>query len=327
MKKTYFSTFTPGMEELVEAMLHKEGGVAVERMLPGAALYRSVREPELPYMRRTFSVLFQMKPVAGVDDAVKRLLSADGWLDRFPYETADKPRFRIVTALGDQLVGANMRQVDRLERLICEQTGMRVQRERPDVELWVLCRPEAAYFLWRMNSREDSKAPDKPRKDICAAVAFLLKPEAQNTVVLHCQGAALPAALRRCGARVTCLCPNAALVESISRAAGSGVRVLVSSAGYTGLSAESQLAAALYLPPNDERTSQDEMRGLIFEAGRLLAPGGRFALIAPLDPVEETLGRAKGFRIDARYPLTLSGRKCALWLLERAREREEDSRE
>ena len=37
MKKLYFSTFVPGLERPVEAMLRKEGGVAVEHVLPGAA--------------------------------------------------------------------------------------------------------------------------------------------------------------------------------------------------------------------------------------------------------------------------------------------------
>ena len=52
MKKLYFSTFIQGLEKPIELMLHKEGGVAVERMLNGAALYRSVREPSLPYMHQ-----------------------------------------------------------------------------------------------------------------------------------------------------------------------------------------------------------------------------------------------------------------------------------
>ena len=36
MKKLYFSTFVEGLEKPIEAMLHKEGGVAVERVLSGA---------------------------------------------------------------------------------------------------------------------------------------------------------------------------------------------------------------------------------------------------------------------------------------------------
>ena len=141
MKKLYFSTFVEGLEKPIEAMLHKEGGVAVERVLSGAALYRSVREPALPYVHQTFQVLFQMKPMANVNDAVRRLLATGGWLDRFPYEETQGKKFRIVTAQDDHLVSANMRYVDMLETAICEHTGMHTYRERPEVELWVLCRP------------------------------------------------------------------------------------------------------------------------------------------------------------------------------------------
>ena len=119
MKKLYFSTFVEGLEKPIEAMLHKEGGVAVERVLNGAALYRSVREPALPYMHQTFQVLFQMKPMANVNDAVRRLLATGGWLDRFPYEETQDKKFRIVTAQDDHLVSANMRYVDMLEKAIC----------------------------------------------------------------------------------------------------------------------------------------------------------------------------------------------------------------
>ena len=94
MKKLYFSTFVPGLERPVEAMLRKEGGVAVERVLPGAALYRSVRTPAFSFVHQSFQVLFQMKPVAGADDAVKRLLATGGWLDRFPYEETEGKKFR-----------------------------------------------------------------------------------------------------------------------------------------------------------------------------------------------------------------------------------------
>lgn len=167
MKKLYFSTFVEGLEKPIEAMLHKEGGVAVERVLSGAALYRSVREPALPYVHQTFQVLFQMKPMANVNDAVRRLLATGGWLDRFPYEETQGKKFRIVTAQDDHLVSANMRYVDMLETAICEHTGMHTYRERPEVELWVLCRPEASYFLWRLGKRSP-KQEGQLRSDVCA---------------------------------------------------------------------------------------------------------------------------------------------------------------
>lgn len=328
MKKTYFSTFLPGLERPVEAMLHKEGGVAVERVLPGAAIFKSVKEPSLPYMRQTFQLLFQMKPMASVDDALKRLLNTGGWLDRFPYEETQGKRFRIVTAFGDQLVSANMRFVDMLERAICDNTGMRTQRERPEVELWVLCRPEASYFLWRIGKRPVAKQEGQLRADVCSVIAFLAQASAKNVTVLGCTGASLPSALVSGGSRVTCVCPTPAAARTVSRAA-SGIRVLEGDSGHTGLEQMSQRAVVLYLPPNAETGDRaaDELRSVLYEARRILEADGRLIVLAPLASAEGALRRARGFQIAARYPLTLGGQKSAIWLMEPTQEIEENGQE
>lgn len=308
MKKTYFSVFMPGLERPVEAMLRKEGGVAVEHVFPGAAVYRSVGEPRLPYMLRTYLLLFQMKPMASVDDAVKRLLATGGWLDRFPYEETQGKRFRIVTAEGDRLVAAKMRYVDMLERAICEQTGMRTQRERPEVELWVLLRPEAAYFLWRL----DARAPKKDgqlRADVAAVTAFLLGAAGRSAAVLGASGPGLAQALSKAGAKATWVTAEGA------REAPSGVRVAKGSAGHTGLADAGFDAAALCLTSGE---TADEARSALFETRRILKDDAPAAVVAPLDGLEGAIRAARGFRVEARYPLTLGGRPGALFLLRAA---------
>ncbi len=319
MKKTYFSTFAPGLEKPIDAMLRKEGGVAVERVLPGAALYRSVREPSLPYARQTFLVLFEMKPVKSVDDALRRLMETGGWLDRFPYEETQGKRFRIVTAMGDQLVAANMRQVDRLERAICDQTGMHTQRERPDVELWVLCRPEASYFLWRIGKRPIARQEGALRPDVCAVAAFLADCGAKEAAVLGCTGASLPQALRQSGARTTCVCPDGESAARVSRR-GDGLRVIEAPSGHTGLLEASQNAVLLPLAPSLARSEESDalLRGALHEASRILRERGRLVVVGPTAAAAGVLRRAADFAELARYALTLSGQPCAIWLLQKA---------
>lgn len=317
MKKLYFSTFIQGLEKPIELMLHKEGGVAVERMLNGAALYRSVREPSLPYMHQTFQVLFQMKPMANVNDAVRRLLATGGWLDRFPYEETQGKKFRIVTAQDDQLVSANMRYVDMLEKAICEQTGMRTYRERPEVELWVLCRPEAAYFLWRMGKRTQ-KQDGQLRSDVCTVAAFLARCGAKNATILGCTETSLPMAVRVSGVRtLTCVCPNRSTAKLIEGKI-SGVRAYEGSSGYTDLADSSQSAVLLHLPVKAEKTErmESDLRNALFEARRILEPEGRIIVIAALSHAESTLRKTQGVRVLARYAVTLSGQKCAIWMME-----------
>lgn len=317
MKKEYFSTFVQGLEKPIEAMLRKEGGVAVERIVPGAAIYRSVREPAMPFVHQTFSVLFQMKPVKDVNEAIKRLLATGGWLDRFPYEETQGKRFRVVTAVGDQLVAANMRFVDMLEKTICEHTGMRVYREKPDVELWVLCRPEAAYFLWRIGKRSTTRQEGQLRSDVCAVVSFISQCGAKSAAILGCTSTTLAAALKAGGARtLTCVCPDrnsAKLVEEKVR----GARVCEGSSGYTDMADSSQNAVVLHLPVKAEKTPnlEADLRNALFEARRILVEDGRLIVIASLSHAESTLRKTQGVRILARYDLVLSGQKSAVWVM------------
>lgn len=317
MKKLYFSTFVRGLERPVEAMLHKEGGVAVERIVPGAAIYRSVREPSLPYMHQTFAVLFQMKPTADADAAIKRLLATGGWLDRFPYEETQGKRFRIVTAQGDRLVSANMRGVDMLERAISEHTGMRTCRERPEVELWVLCREEAAYFLWRLGKRPAAKQEGQLRADVCAAMSFLSSCGGKSAAILGCTETALPAALRAGGVRtLTCVCPDSASARLLS-AKTAGVRVVQGAGGCTDLPDASQAAVIIALPAKAERTerAESDLRSTLYEARRVLQPEGRLLVLAPAALAASTLRKTQGVRVLERCDMTLSGQQCALWVM------------
>lgn len=317
MKKLYFSTFVQGLEKPVEVMLRKEGGVAVERVMPGAALYRSVREPAMPFVHQTFSVLFQMKPVNDVNEAIRRLMSTGSWLDRFPYEETEGKRFRIVTVMGDKLVAANMRYVDMLEKAICENTGMRTYRERPDVELWVLCRPEAAYFLWRMGKQSATRQEGQLRTDVCAVVSFLSQCGAKNAAILGCTNASLPYALKAGGAKaLTCICPDRSSAKTIEGKIR-GVRVSEGSSGYTDLADASQQAVVLHLPVKAEKTPRLEadLRNALFEARRILCEDGRLIVVASLAHAESTLRKTQGVRMLARYDLTLSGQKSAIWVM------------
>ena len=316
MKKLYFSTFVQGLEKPVEAMLHKEGGVAVERVMPGAALYRSVKEPALSFVHQTFQVLFQMKPVANVNEAIKRLMATGTWLDRFPYGEMEGKRFRIVTSEGDKLVSANMRYVDMLEKAICDNTGMRTYRERPDVELWVLCRPEAAYFLWRIGKRSTTKQEGQLRSDVSAVIAFLAGTANENAAVLGCNSASIPFALKESGARsVSCVCSDRTAAKSIQDKIR-GVRVCEGSSGYTDLADNSQAAVVVYLPVKAEKTErlESDLRSTLFEARRILEADGRLVVVASISHAEATLRKTQGVRPLARYDLTLSGQKSAIWV-------------
>ena len=135
--------------------------------------------------------------------------------------------------------------------------------------------------------------------------------------MLSCSNISLPAALKAGGARtLTCVCADrssAKLVEGKLR----GVRVIEGSSGYTDLADESQQAVVLHLPVKAEKTTrlESDLRNALCEARRILADEGRLIVIASLDHAAATLRKTQGVRMLAKYELTLSGQKSAIWVM------------
>ena len=141
-------------------------------------------------MHQTLQVLFQMKPMANVNDAVRRLLATGGWLDRFLYEETQGKKFRIKTAQDDHLVSANMRYVDMLEKAICEHTGMHyVSRETPGRRAMGALSPRGCVFPVAALAKRQPKQEGAARSDVCAVAAFFcaLRREERRHSRLHRQ--------------------------------------------------------------------------------------------------------------------------------------------
>lgn len=311
MKKEYYSTFLNGLEEPVEGILHKTGGISVTRMLKGAAVYRSVREPHLSCMQRTYQILCEMRPEKDLNAALRRLSATDSWLDRFDFESIAGMRFRIVTAVDGQPSAGDMRYVAMLEKSICEQTGMLVARERPQVELWVNLRQEALYFLWRMNKKEGQKNEDPLRRDLCETMAALARPQGGQTVILGLTGPNLPDALRAQGAASV----GAVLAGHLKSGAAKGygtVRILSGTPGCTGLEAGTMDAVFVALAPKGNFSIQEEdLRGTLREAMRIGKRNGRLVVFYPRSlgqPFRRLYEQERLFS----YQVTVSGEECRL---------------
>ena len=311
MKKEYYSTFLQGLEEPVSGILHKTGGISVMRVLKGAVIYRSVHEPHLSCMQRTYQVLCEMRPEKNLNAALRRLSATDSWLDRFDFESVAGMRFRIVTAVDGQPSAGDMRYVAMLEKSICEQTGMLVARERPQVELWVNLRQEALYFLWRMNKKDGQKNEDPLRRDLCETMAALAKPQGGQTVILGLTGPNLPEALRSQGA-ASVQAVMAGHLKNGAAQARSMVRILSGTPGYTELNTGTMDAVFVALAPKGSFSIQEEaLRGTLREAMRIVKRDGRLVVFYPRS-LGQPFRRLNEQERLFSYQVTVSGEECRL---------------
>ena len=312
MKKLYLATFIKGLERPVEAMLRHEGGVSVDRILPGLAVFRSVKEVDLPFLQRSFLLLCQMKPEKDVSSAVRKMSESDAWLDRFPFEETEGKRFRIVTAEDGQPCAANMRFISRIEKSICEQTGMIVNRERPEVELWINSRAEAVYFLWRLTKR-DRKTDDPLRKDLCEILSFMTSPVGKNAALLGVTGRNLPEAFRSQGIKGLALAyskPEYALKPPAGGGKNAG-----GTASHTDLADTSQEIVSLCIPPKgNQAVAQTEIRSTLREAARILAADGKLLLLYP-QRLQNDFEKIRAMDYLTEYHITISGEPCRVVLL------------
>ena len=116
---------------------------------------------------------------------------------------------------------------------------------------------------------------------------------------------------------LTCICPDRATARLIENKVR-GTRAYEGSSGYTDLADASQSAVLMYLPVKAEKTErlESDLRNALFETRRVLEPEGRIVVIAALHHAESTLRKTQGVRVLGRYPLTLSGQKSAIWVME-----------
>ena len=320
MKRLYYSSFLPGLEKPMTRLLSKESGVSVEQVLRGGALYRSVKTPALPFVHQSFLVLARLKSAKTPDEALRLLLSGGTWLDNLPFEEMEGKRFRITVSDGEKKIPAGMRYVDQLERAIGEHTGLRVNRERPNVELWVLLRPEQTLFLWRLS--QAPRTEGRLRPDLVHAIASNLGYNQQSAAVLGMGEDSVALALRQRGARrVTLISTDEAAIRRVAR--GQGIHAALAGAEHTGLEAKSQEAVYLHaIPPHGHGMTLD-LRAALYEAGRISTSGGRLVVSAPA-VMDDVVRRNRGWRELEQCVCMLSGQAVSVWTLEAAPEREDE---
>ena len=309
-KRNYYVTCMPGLEPVVEELLRRERGVAVEWVRAGGALLRAEQTPDFAYLHDVYLVLHSMTGLTSLDEAVKRLLLRGEWLDRMPFDRVQGKRFRIVAMDRDRLVSLNMKYLALLEQVIVNHTGMTVLRERPDVELWLLRGVHGTtVFGWRLSARRGARQGTAAlRPDLCAVAAALAKAGGRSALcVAPAQESGLVRALAASGCkRLWVAGGGAAGGVPGAQAAGAGMLAETLPTG----------AADAVLACTREPQAFTRWRELLAGWRRVLRAEGRLVLLAPraaLDGSEDM--EALGLALEAHYACASGGHGLSLWVM------------
>lgn len=154
--QTYFSTFVPGTEKIIEKALAKRrgGNIEILRMLDGLVLYRTSYSPQdvrgMRFFNNSFILLYSSEGVerSSIEAMMNYFLRGKKTLQQSRGQIPKKARrFKIVTSLENRTIATERSLLEKFEQLITRQTKLALNIPHPDVEFWFLTRREGYGFF------------------------------------------------------------------------------------------------------------------------------------------------------------------------------------
>lgn len=166
----YFSTFVVGFEDVVREVLKD---VEVEMMFGGAVLYTidtdaeriGIRSDSADIFNNTFQVLHHYKRIEpGALVGMMKFIYNSNWLKRnFLPAVRGAETFRVVASRENEIGAVDDNILKNAEVAIAKETGITLDRGKPDMEYWFLERSEGGtrsdqgFFLMRLTYKKNER--------------------------------------------------------------------------------------------------------------------------------------------------------------------------
>ena len=180
---TYYSTFTSGLQDVVNnALSQLLSDVKIDLLLDGLVIYRSNKPiqfiEQIQFFNNTFLLLYLFKDLGKnsvafmMDTILKKPQSIriPGWALK------NSISFRIMASEENQTIAVNKDTLARLEAFFSHRLRLKVNRSKPDVEVWFLKRSEGYGFVGIRITRKTANQKNLQKGE--------LKPELANILCL-----------------------------------------------------------------------------------------------------------------------------------------------
>jgi tRNA G10 N-methylase Trm11 len=189
----YYASFTPGMQKVVEQIIRERlADVTIQKLLDGAVVF----ETQCSYDKLNFFCFINIfvvisiaeKPNPATALEVHMKAACTGGRNAIIAENNKKIQsFRIVSSRENKLVPVDERVKQETERYIAKQSGMRVDRQKPDTEFWFLYRNEGfSVFMKRLTKHgaaEKTLHPGELAPQLAYMLCWLSNPKHTDIVI------------------------------------------------------------------------------------------------------------------------------------------------
>ncbi len=329
----YYSTFPSGFEPVIEEFIKADlPGTQILRVLDGAVEYRrsAVLSESPRWFNNSFLCLTTFPRSAKSKDpiqdmvrlALQRGVDSDVIARHLPDGAATCRAMFMVEGL---LAHVGDRTLAKTEEFLSMNSGLSIQRARPDVEFWFLYRSEGLGFLLMRLTRHRDFARELPagelRPDIASLLVRLSNPKINDVFLdpFAGHGGIVKARLASPAASVTAGDANGRLAAELGAvcAPHKHARALTMDALDMGAIASGSVDAIVCDPPwgdHEPLENPTEFYGrFCAEARRVLKRDGRLVILSALKREAEGALRT-GFAVERRLDVLVSGKKASVFV-------------
>jgi SAM-dependent methyltransferase len=187
----YFSTFIPGLSELVLRRLGNDlADFTVTELLDGLVAFEtssvSQKVAALTYFNNSFELLFRSTN-SDLQDFMREVIQAD-----ISFPPVRRQSFRVIFSNENQLSSAPTSLWIKLEKKIGKATRQDTDRTTPDAEYWLLRRNDDKCFFGKRITRHADYATilgkGELRPEMTSFMVFLSEPNKTDIVLDPCAG-------------------------------------------------------------------------------------------------------------------------------------------
>lgn len=338
MSNRLFSTFVSGATVPIVSFLRQDINPKIFNEFDGLVEYQTDSPLDkivrLPYFQNTFLIIKSSR--CSYAAMLKKILSVD--VDReirniYKLSNLKKKSFRVLVSHANNLKSVDNSLLTQVENKIRSVTGLFVNRQKPDIQFWILERSEGVtYFALRYTqlAKEDkNRADGELRPQIAYLLARMSEPQERELFLdPFCGSGAIPLARLKMSKTGLILASdiNESLVEQLKekvKRIGAKDKMVVKCAD--ALHLDRYNAESIHKIVSDPPWGFYEhiydihgfYRGMLLEMNRILKVGGKLVLLVAnpqlflsvLSSIDTNL------TIEGQYDILVSGKQASIFKL------------